>query len=524
MKTINELTLDEKLGQLLMVGFHATNLDDHIIEAIKKHKIGNVILFARNIKSAKQLFELNKKLQQLAKEELDVPLFISVDQEGGMVTRIFNDATFYPGNMTVGATNNSNYTYQIGQKMGQELRTLGINMNLAPDLDVNNNLKNPVIGVRSYSDDPFKVATFGSNFIEGLQEEGVIATGKHFPGHGDTSVDSHLDLTTVKHDKERLHDVELVPFKKAISSGIKAIMSAHVTFPAYEPDQLPATLSKRVLTGLLREELGYEGLIVTDCMQMKAIDTYYGTEKASVMAIEAGANMLCISHSLEKQVGSLEQLKQAVKDGRLNERYIDQLVGTILAYKKETLEQVDRLTQSNYIDIKDQIIVEEHKKFAQRVTDEAVTQYKGTPFKESGRVLFIGTEPFATTIADDQVKNKSVIDEINEQFPHWQIEKMSVRPDENEIKTLSEKAKNYDQVVITSYNANIFESQAKLVQEISEQHEEVHVIATRNPYDVLFFNVKHYVCLYEYTPNSINSLVKYLKGELNIKGQMPVNL
>ena len=251
---IDKLTIDEKIGQLIMCGFDALELNDHIINLIKNYHVGNVILFTRNVKSMKQVFELNKNLQKLALKNLGIPLLISIDQEGGMVTRIKNEATFFPGAMTIASSNNLDNAYLSGKYMGEELINLGINMNLAPSLDVNNNPLNPVIGVRSYSDDPKVVSEFGIMTIKGLQEN-VIATAKHFPGHGDTQVDSHLALPEINYGKKRLEAIELYPFKNAIKNGVKAIMSSHINFPAYTEDNLPTTLSKKCLTGLLREEL-----------------------------------------------------------------------------------------------------------------------------------------------------------------------------------------------------------------------------------------------------------------------------
>ncbi len=281
MKKIQEMTLKEKLGQLIIAGFDGYEYDEHLRRLIEDYKVANIILFTRNIQSLKQLITLNKKLyEEIIKNTETIP-FISIDQEGGMVTRIMDGATFWPGNMTLCATGNSNHAYVVGKGMGEELTHLGINMNLAPSLDVNNNPMNPVIGVRSYSDQPEVVAEYGCNYIKGLQEQGVIATAKHFPGHGDTNVDSHLGLPTIAHDMDRLNQIELLPFKKAIDAGVDAIMSAHIVFEKIEKNGLPATLSYQILTDLLRNTYHYQGLIVSDCMQMKAIDVKYTSEKGT---------------------------------------------------------------------------------------------------------------------------------------------------------------------------------------------------------------------------------------------------
>ena len=252
--SLNDLTINQKLGRLMWVGFDGYELTQELKDLIKEYKIGNIILFTRNIKDIKQLYELNKEIHKYIIENTGIMPFISIDQEGGMVTRIMDGATFCPGNMTL-ATGSVTDAKKIGIIMGEELRSLGINYNLAPDMDVNNNPNNPVIGVRSYSDDPDVVSKFGENFIEGIQSTGVIATAKHFPGHGDTNTDSHKALGSINHPLSRLEEVELVPFKK-VAKKVWSIMTGHILFPALEPDGVPATLSHKIVTGILRKKIG----------------------------------------------------------------------------------------------------------------------------------------------------------------------------------------------------------------------------------------------------------------------------
>ncbi|QVK18519.1 beta-N-acetylhexosaminidase [Mycoplasmatota bacterium] len=519
MKRIEEMTLREKIGQLLMIGFQEDDFDG-IMEMIEKYKVGNIILFTRNVKDANRLMRQNQALQKKALETLGVPLFISIDQEGGMVTRIMQDATFFPGNMTLGATENDNNAYHIGQMMGEEMKTLGVNLNLAPVLDVNNNVKNPVIGVRSYSDNPEVVAKFGTQFIKGLQENGVLATGKHFPGHGDTSVDSHLDLTKVSHDKKRLNEVELVPFKQAIKSGINAIMSAHVLFPSYEDEFLPATLSRKVLTNLLRNELGFKGLIVTDCMEMKAIDNYFTTEKAVVKAVGAGANLVCISHTRNRQIGAIEELVKAVEEKRLDEAIIDQAVQRVLAHKEkianDTLDLINRSTVS--LNIKD------HNQFAQHMNDIALTLVSGKRFIQKGKVLFVAPNPVATTIADDSLDQQSLLEKVKKSFTDWNTIELKIKPSKENQDAILKAVTEVDQVVFCSYNAHIYKTQYELIKQIKEKTKNIHLIALRNPYDVMDFSDIDCICAYEYTPHSIQSILKYLKSEIEPVGSIPVEI
>lgn len=252
---IQNMNLRQKIGQMLICGFWGTEMTEELHSFIKEQQIGGVIYFARNVNKAEQVSRLSSDLQKAAAESGNLPLWVSIDQEGGMVARITEGVALMPGNMALAAAGSLEWAYESSHISGMELKALGINMNFAPVLDVNNNLLNPVIGVRSYGESPELVADYGAKAFHGLQDAGVVATAKHFPGHGDTAVDSHLDLPTVTHERERMERIELVPFKRAIAEGIDAVMSAHIYFPALEAQKLPVTLSHSVLTGLLREEL-----------------------------------------------------------------------------------------------------------------------------------------------------------------------------------------------------------------------------------------------------------------------------
>ena len=511
---INDLTIDEKIGQILMFGFDALEINDHAINMIKNYHVGNVILFTRNVKSVKQLFELNQNLQKLALSTIGIPLLISIDQEGGMVTRIKNEATFFPGAMTIATTKDVNMAYLSGKYMGEELVKLGINMNLAPSLDVNNNPLNPVIGVRSYSDNPKIVSDFGLKTIEGLQEN-VIATAKHFPGHGDTQVDSHLELPKIDFDKERLDRIELYPFKKAIKNGVKAIMSSHINFPAYTEDNLPTTLSKKCLTGLLREELEFEGLIITDCMEMKAIQHNYTTELGALMAINAGANLVCVSHTEDLQIGAVNKIKEAVDSGRLSVELINERVARVLSYKEDLdISVIDNLLE----DVTPYIGSKKHKDLAYNIVRSGATIKKGKPFVKKEKTLLIAVTPTVTSIADEDDGYEDIVTSVKKNLVGFDTISISARPSIEEINVSIESSVRYDQVIVCSYNANIYTSQLVLINELSKLKLELNVIAMRNPYDLLYtHSIENYVCFYEYTPNSIEALMEYLKGDLKLK-------
>ena len=522
MKTIKEMTLKEKLGQLVMCGFEDSFYDEHIRVLVEEYKVGNVIYFARNVDNIKQLANLNKKVYEEIVKNTGIIPFVGIDQEGGMVTRIMEGATFAPGAMTISATGKVEYANKIGHIMGDELANLGINFNLAPSLDTNNNALNPVIGVRSYSDDPNKVALFGTNYIKGLQDEGIIATAKHFPGHGDTNVDSHLGLPRISHDKEHVEKIELVPFKKAIKEGVKAIMTAHIIFDCY--DDVPCTLSYNVLTRLLRQELGFDGIIISDCMQMKAIDNLYTTTKGVVMAIKNGLDIACISHSLEKQVDSLKALEQAVLNGEISERAIDEKVERILKLKSSIEKQMyDKFLNRSEDDIVSYFNnLEDNKKFARKVVEESVTLVKGKNFNlkeqlnKGRKVLVIGTSPYATTIAEDELNPRSILDNIKKEVND--VDTLTIESNPVDIESVVNKAKEYDTLVFLTYNINSFKNQGLLLQNIINLKKELYVVATRNPFDFLNFkDVDNFSCMYEYTPASVSAFVKYFKGEIDRK-------
>lgn len=315
------LSLRQKIGQLLMVGFDGPIPNAHVERLIREYQTGGVILFRRNIENPAQIGLLNRQLQAINAEQSSIPLFIAVDQEGGVVARIEEGVTPLPSALAFQAAGSVADCEALTQIANAELQVLGFNVNFAPVLDVNNNRRNPVIGVRAYGETVAQVCEYGLAAQRGIQAAGIAATAKHFPGHGDTDVDSHLGLPRVGHDRARLDAVELAPFRAAIAAGVDAIMSAHVVFPAFEPDpDTPSTLSHAVLTDLLRGELGFDGVVFTDCLEMAAIAAGVGVVEGAVRAFKAGADVLLVSHREDRQVGVIEALLAAVARGKSAKR------------------------------------------------------------------------------------------------------------------------------------------------------------------------------------------------------------
>jgi beta-N-acetylhexosaminidase len=332
--------LEWKIGQMLMAGVAGTTLTDDARHLIGELHVGNVVLMGPNVESPEQVLGLTRDLQQLALATNGRGLLIATDQEGGRVQRLRDGFTRLPPAATVGALDEPARVRAYGRLVGDELRAVGVNLDLAPVLDVNDNPHNPVIGDRAFGSTPAAVERAATAFLAGLHDAGVAATGKHFPGHGNTSTDSHDTLPVVFKDRAALERVELRPFRAAIAAGVDAFMLAHVVYPALDRSGLPATVSERIATCLLREALGFDGVVITDDMGMAGISTVYSPEQAAVEAVLAGADVvLCARMDLPIacRPDMLAQLRagllQGVADGRLSVARIDASVRRIEALK-----------------------------------------------------------------------------------------------------------------------------------------------------------------------------------------------
>ena len=302
------------IGQLLIGSLPATAITPEMRSLAKEFSLGGVIFFSRNIEAPEQVAELSRDVQQLA---LELPLWVSVDQEGGRVARLKEPFTRWPPMATLGRSGSVDLAARFGAALAAELKAVGITLDYAPVLDIHTNPKNPIIGDRALAEDADSVARLGATIIRALQDNGVAACGKHFPGHGDTSVDSHLALPIVEHPPDRIRRVEFVPFREAIRADVAFIMTAHVLVPSLDEEK-PATLSPRVVRALLREELGFPGVILSDDLEMKAIASTYRVPDAAVEAIAAGCDALLVcSGDVSLQAATLEALVHAVEQDRI---------------------------------------------------------------------------------------------------------------------------------------------------------------------------------------------------------------
>lgn len=317
------------MGQLMMFGIEGTGLTPEIRSFLRETNVGGVILFGRNIVDARQLSSFIRDLKEAAPE----PLIVAVDQEGGRVARLKGGGfTKVPPMAQIGQSGDETLAYRIGQVFGEELSQVGFNIDFAPVLDVATNAFNPVIGDRSFSHEADVVARFGVSFIRGIQSKGVAACAKHFPGHGDTDVDSHLGLPLLNHTRRRLDVCELVPFHAAVDAGVAAMMTAHIMIPNLDPD-FPVTISRRITTDILKGELNFNGLVFTDDLTMAGIAGIWLPQEVVWRAVAAGADIAMVCHKKDKQLSALEGLRRAVGEGWIDEKRIAAALAHVADFK-----------------------------------------------------------------------------------------------------------------------------------------------------------------------------------------------
>lgn len=554
---VKGMSLEEKVGQMFMPDFRqwdgkdVTEINEEIVQAIGQHHLGGVILFRENLVDTGQTARLVDQLQQAAGA---IPLLIGVDQEGGVVNRL-QSGTVMPGNMALGATRSTEASRRVGQAIGAELRALGINVNFAPVVDVNVNPDNPVIGVRSFGSDPQLVSEMGVAYIQGLHDAGVAASAKHFPGHGDTAVDSHLGLPSVPHDRARLDAVELKPFQAAIDAGVDLLMTAHVTFPAIDssmvnsrldntPIYVPATLSAPVLTGLIRDELGFKGVVVTDCLQMKAITDHFGPEDAVIRAVQAGTDIILMPSDLSR---AYQAVLAAVKNGVIPEAAVDQSVNRILALKLklgvveikngalQPGSDVSRPLEDKINTALGVVGCAQHRSLEQEIAGQAVTL-----LRNEGNIL-----PFQLSNGDKVTLLAPWQDrlELMTQSLEQIIGDKSLRVDVQgfaytDMAALNEEQKEAidgaDYVVLGSSSYNVDSRTPgkdwtpdyvlNAVEYCREQGKAVAVIAIRNPYDIMYLpEAPACICIYGRAEGpDIPAGMMAVFGKLNPAGKLPV--
>lgn len=328
------MTLEEKVGQLVIAGLEGYSPDENTGQLIDKYNVGGFILFKKNIQSSHQLSALLNSLKEANGKKGGIPLFLSVDEEGGRVSRLPQEFIKFPSNKIIGNKKDKDICYRIGGVLGEELKAFGFNMDFAPVLDINSNPQNPVIGDRSFGKTPELVSGLGLETMKGIQSENVISVVKHFPGHGDTSVDSHVGLPKVNHTMDRLQSFELLPFKNAIDNGADAVMVAHILLPRLDAGS-PASFSKAIITDLLRNTMKFQGVVITDDFTMGAVTENFDMGESAVKSIQAGGDIVLVCHGYENQERVLTALLEAARTGKISGGRLDESVYRILKLKEK---------------------------------------------------------------------------------------------------------------------------------------------------------------------------------------------
>ena len=529
-RTLEKMTLEEKIGQMIAVRFTGAfrNSDSEYLKNLESliatDKIGGLVLAGGEVY---ETAGLTNALQKLAR----VPLLVASDFERGAGNQITN-ATLFPPLMSLGAAGSEDLAFEMGRITALEGRAMGIHMTYAPVVDVNINPDNPIINTRSVGEDPALVSRISGAFIRGCQENGMIATAKHFPGHGDTAQDSHLLLPTITADRERLEKVELAPFRDAVNAGVRAVMTSHLFVPALDPTpNLPATLSSPILTGLLRKSFGFKGLIVTDAMEMAGITNSYAPEDAALRAVLAGADMVLLPPEPARVAASLAA---AVRDGKIPARRIDESVRRILEAKAWL-----GLNRERFVRIEDLPRRVAPRRFvdqAYKTFERAVTLVRNErdliPLAGAGRKIAVFS---LSSDQGDYFAGRAFVAEMKKRDPEILAFYADGDTGEDELDADAARCAGVDTVVFALFSrltsskgsVDLEPKHAALVKYFAAQEGGPAVLAVSfgSPYFLRHFpEVDGYVCMYRNTPETQQIAARALFGELDISGRLPVSL
>ena len=514
-KTAEELSVRQRLGQLLMLDFRYwgkdsfgngvpfTVMNDSVRLIIQKYNLGGIAFFRENVENPEQTIELVNSIQNAA----GIPLFIGIDQEGGIVTRL-QTGTDMPGNMALGAADDLELTKEVAFIIGKELNSLGINLNFAPDIDVNSNQLNPIIGIRSFGSNPGKVAQHGEAYIKGLKEAGVLSCVKHFPGHGNTVSDTHLGLATVDYSLSEMEEIDLVPFYEAFKAGTDTVMAAHVCVPSLDNSTvksikdcseilLPTTFSKKILTDLLRDRMSFGGVVLTDALDMKAISDNFGSSESVIISIIAGVDMPvmpvriwdeCDIYKIDDLISDME--KEYCCNDEFHKR-VDESLNRILSLK----EKYNMLKGFSNCDINqlkkaasETVGCVEHKEIESRASNTGITlvvnENNLLPFKikEKNRILILDSNSLRLNVVEKEIDFLNNIIKEN-------IAAKSIRIHYADLlnSSLKKEMENSDLIILYTYNLTKKDVLPEAACRFAKDNGlKIVVVATRNPYDIAY--------------------------------------
>lgn len=535
-KLISYMTVSEQVGQMLMPdirqwnGQATTTVNEGLKRTVQELDLGGLILFDKNIVNARQVVQLTHDLQ---KETGDIPLFLGIDQEGGVIKRI-PGGTNLPGQMALGATGDAALAEAAGKLTGEELKALGLQVNFAPVLDVNSNPDNPIIGMRSFGSDADLVSRLGLAMIQGLRQSGVIAAVKHFPGHGDTTVDSHLGLPVLTHNRDRLDAVELKPFRTAIEGGVEMIMTAHIAFPAIDNEHvtslkdgsrvpIPATLSKKVLTDLLREELGYQGIIISDAFTMNGIAEHFGENQAIERAVNAGVDIILMP---QDPAAAHETLVQAVKKGRIPVETIHRSVKRILELKSKYgfFDQEETLTKK--LSALKTIGSEEHRAVEWEIAERAVTLLAS---RDGANPDSIRPGDRVVIAASDKEQAEQLQRQLTQTAGNLSLTTEIAVIGQGKTSGALQTMEQANYVIMASYQFRNAASEfgwsdvQTVVDTLNKWNKQYVLLSLGNPYETMYVqNIRSALAVYGKQEPNTQAAIQVLLGKLKAKGILPV--
>lgn len=539
---ISRMTLEEKVGQLFVMrvyGHSATAPDQADIDAnlaeigvrtaeelIAKYRVGGIIYFAwaHNTRDPHQIAGLSNGIQRASlAQPRGLPVLISTDQEHGIVARVGKPATLFPGAMALGAGRSRADARTVGALSGAELRAIGIRQDYSTDADVNVNPANPVIGVRSFGADPDAVAGLVAAEVKGYQSSAVAATAKHFPGHGDTAVDSHFGFPVITHTRDVWEKLDAVPFRAAIRAGIDSIMTAHIMVPALDDAGDPATLSHPILTGILRGELGYDGVVVTDALGMEGVRTKYGDDRVPVLALKAGVDQLLNPPDLHV---AWNAVLDAVRGGELTEERLDESILRVLRLKAKLGLLRDPYVEDAAVDrvVGTRAHLKEADRIAERTTTLLVNKEKLLPLsrRRTPKVLVVGADPASPSLSDGP-PTAVLAGALTELGFTATALSTGTAPTAAKITEAVTAAGGTDAVVVATYNVTATSSQKTLVERLVATGVPVVALSVRNPYDVAQLpGVGACVAAYSWIDVEVRAAARVIAGRVEPRGKLPV--
>ena len=530
MKSIEKMTLEEKAGQLYVIGFNGTRMNDYLREIITEWKIGGLVFSIRNVENPMQVSELIQEMQELAVNENDIPLIITINQEGGDRTCFLESLSRNPGSMAIGATHKPEWAYEVAHLVGTELKALGFNMLYMPVLDLAGLVDNSVLGIRSFGSDPQVVAEMGWQFIKGLVEAGIASTAKHFPGAGGSAKDAHFELPHIHKTLEELEQVDLVPFKRAIRAGVAALMTSHVSYPVIDKEAI-GTFSQVINTHLARVKLGFNGVITTDAFGMKGLTDYFSPEESAVKAILAGADMILKRHGRVANFSNLRALRNALRGGQITHERVDVSLRRIFALKQKYC----LTTQTNLPTV---MWNTAHIRKLEAMGEDSVTLVRNgerlLPLKlnQQMRSLLIMPNLLSNASLDGMMGDNAgyiIRGILSEKYSYstdgLDLIHFGLDPYPDEVAEIVDKARTYDLLILGSHRSNVHSRQGEMLRKILSLNKKVLWIALNTPYDLLDYpDAKTYVCTYGDRLPQLKGLCRLIAGEIFPAGRLPVGI